>query len=196
MNINDRIAQHFHDSAELKLRALVTLQAPIADACHAMAEAIKSGNKVMACGNGGSAADSQHFAAEFLNRLEMELGELAAMSLTTDTSTLTSIANDYSYEEIFSKQVRALGKAGDILLAITTSGNSKNVLKAIEVAHAKNVRVVALSGRDGGKLNTLLTTNDIHICVPNDRTLRIQEVHILVIHCLCDAVDTILFGER
>jgi D-sedoheptulose 7-phosphate isomerase len=196
MNINDRIAQHFHDSAELKLKALATLQAPIADACHAMAEAIKSGNKVMACGNGGSAADSQHFAAEFLNRLEMERGELAAMSLTTDTSTLTSIANDYSYDEIFSKQVRALGKAGDVLLAITTSGNSKNVLKAIDAAHTKQVRVVALSGRDGGKLNTLLSPNDIHICVPNDRTLRIQEVHILVIHCLCDAVDTILFGEK
>jgi D-sedoheptulose 7-phosphate isomerase len=161
-----------------------------------MADAMRSGNKILACGNGGSAADSQHFAAEFLNRLEMERGELAAMSLTTDTSTLTSIANDYSYDEIFSKQVRALGKPNDILFAITTSGNSKNVLKAIEVAHTKNIKVVAMSGRDGGKLNSLLKPDDIHICVPNDRTLRIQEVHILVIHCLCDAVDTILFGEK
>ena len=155
-----------------------------------------AGNKILACGNGGSAADSQHFAAEFLNRLEMERGELAAMSLTTDTSTLTSIANDYSYDEIFSKQVRALGKPNDILFAITTSGNSKNVLKAIEVAHTKNIKVIAMSGRDGGKLNGLLKPDDIHICVPNERTLRIQEVHILVIHCLCDAVDTILFGEK
>ena len=121
---------------------------------------------------------------------------MAAMSLTTDTSTLTSIANDYSYEEIFSKQVRALGKPNDILFAITTSGNSKNVLKAIEAAHAKQIKVVALSGRDGGKLNELLAPGDIHICVPHERTLRIQEVHILVIHCLCDAVDSILFGEK
>jgi D-sedoheptulose 7-phosphate isomerase len=126
----------------------------------------------------------------------MERGELAAMALTTDTSTLTSIANDYSYEQIFSKQVRALGKPGDVLLAISTSGNSKNVLRAIEAAHAKQVRVVALSGRDGGKLNLLLQPDDIHICVPNERTLRVQEVHILVIHCLCDAVDTILFGGK
>ncbi len=196
MNIEDQISQHFRDSAALKLASLDALRAPIAAASHAMAETIRAGNKIMSCGNGGSAADSQHFAAEFLNRLEMERGELAAMSLTTDTSTLTSIANDYSYEEIFSKQVRALGKPGDMLLAISTSGNSKNVLRAIEAAHAKQVRVVALSGRDGGNLNALLKPNDIHICVRNDRTLRVQEVHILVIHCLCDAVDTILFGRK
>jgi D-sedoheptulose 7-phosphate isomerase len=196
MNIESRITQHFKDSAELKLRCMDQLRPHIAAASHAMADAMRSGNKILACGNGGSAADSQHFAAEFLNRLEMERGELAAMSLTTDTSTLTSIANDYSYDEIFSKQVRALGKPNDILFAITTSGNSKNVLKAIEVAHTKNIKVVAMSGRDGGKLNSLLKPDDIHICVPNDRTLRIQEVHILVIHCLCDAVDTILFGEK
>lgn len=196
MNIDSRITQHFKDSAELKLNCMDQLRPHIAAASHAMAGAMRSGNKILACGNGGSAADSQHFAAEFLNRLEMERGELAAMSLTTDTSTLTSIANDYSYEEIFSKQVRALGKPNDILFAITTSGNSKNVLKAIEVAHTKNIKIVAMSGRDGGKLNGLLKLDDIHICVPHDRTLRIQEVHILVIHCLCDAVDNILFGEK
>jgi D-sedoheptulose 7-phosphate isomerase len=196
MNLEQQITQHFQDSAQLKLDALEQLRPHILAGAVAMAEAIRRGNKVMVCGNGGSAADSQHFAAEFLNRLEMERGELAAMSLTTDTSTLTSIANDYSYDEIFSKQVRALGKPGDILFAITTSGNSKNVLKAVEVAHARQIQVIALTGRDGGKMTGVLAASDVHICVPHERTLRIQEVHILVIHCFCDLVDTILFGDK
>lgn len=194
--LNQQIVQHFQDSAALKLRALESLQEPIYAGAQAMAATIQRGGKVMACGNGGSAADSQHFAAEFLNRLEMERGELAAMSLTTDTSTLTSIANDYAYDEIFSKQVRALGRAEDLLLAITTSGNSPNVLKAVAAAQAKGIQVIALTGRDGGKMNGVLRETDIHVCVPDQRTLRIQEVHILVIHCFCDLVDTILFGDK
>lgn len=196
MTLEQQITGHFQDSARLKLDCLDQLRPQVLAGALAMAEAIRRGNKVMACGNGGSAADSQHFAAEFLNRLERERGELAAMALTTDTSTLTSIANDYSYEEIFSKQVRGLGKGGDILFAISTSGNSPNVLKAVEAAHAKDMLVIALTGRDGGRMNGLLKAGDVHICVPNERTLRIQEVHILVIHCFCDLVDTILFGER
>lgn len=194
--LETRITQHFHDSANLKLQALDALRPVVLAAAQAMADAIRGSGKIMSCGNGGSAADSQHFASEFINRLEMERGELAAISLTTDTSLITSVANDYSYEEIFSKQVRGLGRQGDVLLAITTSGNSKNVLNAIEAAHARGIRVVALTGRGGGKLTPLLKPTDVHICVPHERTIRIQEVHILVIHCLCDLVDTILFGEK
>jgi D-sedoheptulose 7-phosphate isomerase len=149
----------------------------------------------MACGNGGSAADSQHFAAELLNRFEKERPPLAAIALTTDTSTLTSIANDYRYEDVFAKQVQALGRKGDILLAISTSGNSPNVIEAIHVAHAKGVRVVALTGKGGGKMTALLQPDDIHLCVPADRTARIQEVHLICIHCLCDGIDALILGE-
>ena len=196
MDLQTRIDQHFLDSIALKQRAMEAVRHHVLVGAQTMADAIRRGGKIMACGNGGSAADSQHFAAEFLNRLEMERGELAAMALTTDTSTLTSIANDYAYDQIFAKQVRALGRAEDVLLAITTSGNSPNVLLAIEAAHAKGMRVIALTGRDGGKTNAALGEGDVHICVPSPRTLRIQEVHILVIHCFCDIVDTILFGEK
>jgi D-sedoheptulose 7-phosphate isomerase len=157
---------------------------------------LRAGGKVLACGNGGSAADSQHFAAELLNRFERERAPLAAVALTTDTSTLTSIANDYAYEQVFAKQVRALGRRGDVLLAISTSGNSSNVVAAMHVAHEIGMRVVALTGNGGGKMAALAGPADVHVCVPHKVTARIQEVHLLVLHCLCDAIDHCLFGER
>ncbi|MDO9449822.1 MAG: SIS domain-containing protein, partial [Rugosibacter sp.] len=166
MPLLQRIQQQFHDSVQAKQQALDAMAGPIERAVRLMTQCLQSGGKVMACGNGGSAADSQHFAAELLNRFEKERPPLAAIALTTDTSTLTSIANDYRYEDVFAKQIQALGKKGDILLAISTSGNSPNVIEAIHVAHAHGVRVIALTGRNGGKINALLTPDDIHLCVP------------------------------
>ena len=157
---------------------------------------VTSGGKVRACGNGGSAADAQHFAAEFVGRYERERPELAAIALTTDSSILTAIANDYDFNVIFSKQVRAFGGAGDVLLALSTSGNSGNVLAAIEAAHERDMTVVALTGRSGGKITHALRETDVHICVPHDRTARIQEVHLLVLHCICDGVDAQLLGDQ
>jgi D-sedoheptulose 7-phosphate isomerase len=195
MNLQDRISQQFSDSAETKRHASAIMAAPIATAIEAMATALKAGGKVMACGNGGSAADSQHFAAELLNRFERERAPLAAIALTTDTSTLTSIANDYAYDQVFAKQVRGLGRAGDVLLAISTSGNSPNVLAAMTAAHERAIRVVALTGKGGGTMAGALHANDIHLCVPAERTARIQEVHLLVLHCLCDGIDALLLGD-
>lgn len=195
MPLINRIQQQFDDSIQTKQLALAALAAPIEAAVRLMAHSLMSGGKVMACGNGGSAADSQHFAAELLNRFEKERPPLAAIALTTDTSTLTSIANDYRYEDVFAKQIQALGRSGDVLLAISTSGNSPNVIEAIHVAHARGVRVVALTGRGGGKMTALLSPDDIHLCVPAERTARIQEVHLLTIHCLCDGIDALILGE-
>jgi D-sedoheptulose 7-phosphate isomerase len=161
----------------------------------AVLASVTSGGKVLACGNGGSAADAQHFAAEFVGRFERERPELGAIALTTDSSIITAIANDYSYEQIFSKQVRALGQSGDVLLAITTSGSSPNVLAAIQAAHERDMTVVALTGKGGGKMSQTLRETDVHICVPHDRTARIQEVHLLAIHCICDGVDAQLLGD-
>ncbi len=190
-----RIHQHFIASADLKYQAAEALSTPISRAIEAMWTAVTNGGKVLACGNGGSAADAQHFAAEFVGRYERERPELAALALTTDASVMTAIANDYSYNDIFAKQVRALGQAGDVLLAITTSGNSTNILAAIEAAHNREMVVIALTGKGGGKMNELLGETDIQICVPHDRTARIQEVHILALHCICDGVDAMLLGE-
>ena len=195
MSLANRIQQQFKDSAQTKLDALAAMAAPIEAATRRMVTSLQAGGKVMACGNGGSAADSQHFAAELLNRFEKERPPLAAIALTTDTSTLTSIANDYRYEDVFAKQVQALGRSGDVLLAISTSGNSPNVIEAIHVAHARGITVVALTGRKGGKMAALLRPDDIHLCVPAERTARIQEVHLLTIHCLCDGIDALILGE-
>lgn len=196
MNLVARISQQFNDSAQTKIAAVELLSGPIAQAVELMVQCLMNNGKVMACGNGGSAADSQHFAAELLNRFEKERPGLAAIALTTDTSTLTSIANDYAYEQVFSKQVRALGQPNDVLLAISTSGNSPNVIEAIHAAHEREMRVVALTGKGGGRMAELLGPDDVHICVPADRTSRIQEVHLLTIHCLCDGIDCLLLGEE
>jgi D-sedoheptulose 7-phosphate isomerase len=191
-----RIEQHFIDSADLKYQAAQLLSKPIAAAVQAILASVTSGGKVLACGNGGSAADAQHFAAEFVGRYERERPELAAIALTTDSSILTAIANDYDFNAIFAKQVRALGGAGDVLLAISTSGNSANVLAAIESAHERDMVVVALTGKGGGKIGQLLRETDVHISVPHERTARIQEVHLLALHCICDGVDTQLLGDQ
>ena len=194
--LEQRIQQHFFDSADLKYAAAEILAKPIADAVGTLLGCITAGGKVLTCGNGGSAADAQHFAAEFVGRFERERPGLAAISLSTDTSILTAVANDYDFNQVFSKQVQAIGAPGDVLLAITTSGNSANVLAAVAAAHAKEMSVIALTGRNGGKMRELLTETDVHICVPHERTARIQEVHLLVIHCLCDAVDLQLLGSE
>jgi D-sedoheptulose 7-phosphate isomerase len=194
--VEQRIQQHFIDSADLKYQAAQSLTKPIAAAIQAVLACVTSGGKVLACGNGGSAADAQHFAAEFVGRFERERPELGAIALTTDSSILTAVGNDYDFNQIFAKQVRALGQAGDVLLAITTSGNSANVLAAVEAAHEREMTVVALTGRGGGRMATALRETDVHICVPHERTARIQEVHLLTIHCLCDGVDAQLLGDQ
>ena len=194
MDLISRISENFSESAHLKLQSMDALAKPIAAAAERMVQCLRADGKILACGNGGSAADSQHFAAELLNRFEMERPGLAAMALTTDTSTITSIGNDYDFEQIFSKQVRALGHKNDVLLASTTRGNSKNVLAAVAAAHENGMRVVALTGRNGGKMTEILQAADIHVCVPAQSTARIQEVHLLTLHCLCDAIDCLLLG--
>ncbi|OFZ85460.1 MAG: phosphoheptose isomerase [Betaproteobacteria bacterium RBG_16_66_20] len=195
-SLEAQVASHFADSARLKLDAAKLLSAPIARGIGLMAAALRAGGKVLACGNGGSAADAQHFAAELVNRFERERAPLAGLALTTDSSALTSIANDYSYEQVFEKQLRALGRKGDVLLAISTSGNSGSVVAAMQAARELGVAVVALTGRGGGKMAEHLAPGDVHVCVPHARTMRIQEVHLLVLHCLCDGIDTQLFGDQ
>ena len=194
--LTSRIAAHFEESARLKLAAAAALTEPVVRASHLFAQSLKAGGKALACGNGGSAADAQHFAAELVNRFERERPPLAAIALTTDTSTLTSIANDYAWQQVFSKQLRAIGRKGDVLLAISTSGNSANVLDAVAAAHELGVQVVALTGAGGGKMTAALDSRDVSICVPHKVTARIQEVHLLVLHCLCDAIDHELFGPK
>lgn len=192
---NQRIVEHFQESAELKSQAAAVLAQPIADAIELMFTALSNGNKILACGNGGSAADCQHFAAELVGRFERERLPLPALALTTDTSIITAVGNDYAFDDIFAKQVQAFGQSGDILLALSTSGNSKNVVAAIDAALERDMRVVALTGKGGGAMGKMLTEADVHICVPHDRTARIQEVHLVTIHCLCDGIDVALFGE-
>jgi len=189
-----RILSHFEESIAAKQDSMAVLGPGIAAAAELMTDALRNGGKILSCGNGGSAGDAQHFSAELLNRFEMERPGLPAVALTTDSSTLTSIANDYAYEQIFSKQVRALGNPGDCLLAISTSGNSPNVLNAVQAAHDEQMTVVALTGRDGGPIGAAMADVDVELRVPSERTARIQEVHLVVIHCLCDAIDQALFG--
>lgn len=194
MDLTSRISNHFDDSAQTKLQAKDALAQPITDAAQALVTCLMNDGKILSCGNGGSAADAQHFAAELINRFEIERPALAAIALTTDSSVLTSIANDYDYSQVFSRQVRGLGMAGDVLLAISTSGNSINVVEAMHAAHERDMRVIALTGRDGGTMKEILGANDILICVNVQNTARIQEVHLLTLHCLCDAIDYLLLG--
>ena len=194
MELANQIDQHFQDSIAVKQQSLEVLIEPIHRAGEAMVNSLLNNGKILSCGNGGSAGDAQHFSAELLNRFEKERPGLPAMALTTDSSTLTAIANDYSYEEIFSKQVSALGQPGDVLLAISTSGNSANVAAAMKAAQEREMLSVVLSGNDGGTMAVLLGDQDVEIRVPSRRTARIQEVHLVVIHCLCDFIDTQLFG--
>jgi D-sedoheptulose 7-phosphate isomerase len=194
MDAEKRIQEHFAESIAVKQASADQLVQSIASAGQLMSQSLRDDGKILSCGNGGSAADAQHFSAELLNRFEMERPGLPGMALTTDSSTITAIANDYSYEEIFSKQVRALGRKNDVLLAISTSGNSENVSRAIVAAHEREMQVVVLSGRDGGRMADLLESGDIEIRVPATRTARIQEVHLVVLHCLCDLIDTTLLG--
>ena len=196
MGTTHRIRVHFADSAQLKLAAVDTLAPQIARAAALMTDCLLADGKILACGNGGSASDAQHFAAEMVGRFERERPELPAISLATDTSILTAVANDYDFGQIFAKQVRALGRSGDVLLAISTSGNSGNVIAAVDAAHERELRIVALTGKGGGRVGELLTPNDVHLCVPHSVTARIQEVHILTIHCLCDAIDASLLGDE
>lgn len=196
MTLEEITKAYFQDSIQTKMQAMEMLPDAIVSAAEFIVARLMQGSKVMSCGNGGSAGDAQHFSSEMLNRFERERPGLPAIALTTDTSTLTSIANDYSYEEIFAKQVRALGHPGDLLLAISTSGHSTNVIAAIEAAHEQDVGVIALTGKDGGEMKKLLKETDIEICVPSDSTARIQEVHLLVIHCLCGLIDTQLLGSE
>lgn len=195
MNYQDRVKQHFTQSIDTKVQAMEILAAPICEAAQTMVNALLQEKKILSCGNGGSAGDAQHFSSELLNRFERERPPLPAIAITTDSSTLTSIANDYRYEEVFSKQIKALGQNGDILLAISTSGNSANILEAIKAAQSRGMIVIALTGREGGGMRELLGEEDVEICVPAHNTARIQEVHLLVIHCLCDLIDTHLFGD-
>ena len=194
MDLISRISRHFSDSAQTKLEAVELLAAPIAQAAEMMVASLVGNGRILACGNGGSAADAQHFAAELVGRFEMERQGLAAIALTTDSSIMTAVANDYGFTTVFERQVRALGQSGDVLLAISTSGNSPSIVEAIRAAHDNEMSVVALTGKGGGKIGEILRDTDVHICVPVERTARIQEVHLLTVHCLCDAIDCMLLG--
>jgi D-sedoheptulose 7-phosphate isomerase len=192
--MNQHIRQHFQESAQLKLQAAEQLAEPIALAVEIMFTALSNGNKILACGNGGSAADCQHFAAELVGRFERERLPLPALALTTDTSILTAVGNDYGFKDVYAKQVQAFGQSGDVLLALSTSGNSVNVVAAIEAAVERDMRIIALTGKGGGVIGELMSDADVHICVPHERTARIQEVHALTIHIFCDGIDVALFG--
>jgi len=195
MNAEQQVRTHFEGTIETQTRAREALSADVAEAAGRLAETLKSGGRVLVCGNGGSAADAQHFAAEFTNRFERERPPLAAIALTTDTSALTAIGNDYSFDQVFSKQVQALARPGDAVVAISTSGGSPNVRLAVEAAHESDAWVLALTGRDGGALARALGAKDMELRVPAERTAHIQEVHIVLLHCLCDLVDGILYPQ-
>jgi D-sedoheptulose 7-phosphate isomerase len=196
MDLTAHVRSHFRDAIELKQRMSETLAPAIAQAGEALARALQSGGKVLACGNGGSAADCQHFAAELVGRFERERPGLPALALTVDSSALTAIANDYSYDVVFAKQVEALGRPGDFLIAISTSGNSRNIIAAMKAAQALGMAVVALTGRDGGAMAKMVGPKDFHLNVAHARTARVQEVHILALHCLCDVIDNVIHGAK
>jgi D-sedoheptulose 7-phosphate isomerase len=196
MDLTAHLRSHFEEGIELRRRMAETLPALIAKAGEALAGALRDGHKALACGNGGSAADAQHFAAELVGRFERERPGMPAVALTTDSSALTAIANDYDFDRVFSKQVEALGAKGDVLLAISTSGNSRNVIEAVKAAQARGLVVIALTGRDGGALGRMLRPADFHLNVAHARTMRIQEVHLLAVHCLCEVVDNVIHGEK
>lgn len=193
--IIEKIRANFTDSIQTKIHAADAIINIIAEASEEIVQALLEGHKVLSCGNGGSACDAMHFSAEMLNRFRDERPALPAIALTTDMPTLTSIANDYHFSDVFAKQIRALGQSGDVLLAITTSGNSTNVVNAVKAAHDKNMVVIALTGNDGGKIIDFLQEKDIEIRVPATDTARIQETHLLIIHCICDIIDYRLFGH-
>ncbi len=194
MDLVAHIAETFNSSARLKLAAATELAPHIARAVSLLSDCLLAGGKLLICGNGGSAADAQHFAAELVNRFEMERPGLAAIALTTDSSILTSIANDYDYSLVYAKQVAALGQAGDVLIAISTSGNSRNVVEAVQAAYGRDMRVLALTGSNRGLIGELLVADDVQISVPSEHTARIQEVHGLIVHCLCDGIDRVILG--
>lgn len=195
MDITNRISLHFEEASETLSLSTRVLEPALSQAIDTLVNCIGQGAKVLACGNGGSAADAQHFIAELVGRFERERIPLAGIALNTDTSIMTAVGNDYGYDHIFSRQVQALAGPEDILVAISTSGNSANVINAIKAAHERDVRVIALSGKNGGAFNQLLGPNDIHLCVPHERTMRIQEIHILLLHILCDGIDAFLLGD-
>lgn len=195
MDTISRMSSHFDDAIGTLALSKDVLAAPLADAVDLLFAALANNGKILACGNGGSAADAQHFVAELIGRFERERLPLAGLALTTDTAILTAVGNDYGFDEIFERQVNALGQPGDVLLCISTSGNSANVLRAVGAAHEREMQIIALSGKGGGVLGELMTANDVHLCVPHERTMRIQEVHILLLHALCDGIDALLLGE-
>ncbi|MYZ43783.1 phosphoheptose isomerase [Achromobacter sp. KS-M25] len=195
MDMTSRMASHFTDAVQAFEDSRTALVDPLAQAVDLMFAALANNGKILACGNGGSAADAQHFIAELVGRFERERLPLAGIALNVDTSIMTAVGNDYGFDEIFERQVNALGQAGDVLVCISTSGNSANVLRAVGAAHERDMHIVALSGKDGGVLGELMTSNDVHLCVPHDRTMRIQEVHILLLHALCDGIDALLLGD-
>ena len=195
MDMTARISSHFDDAVDAMKASSQELAGPMSIAVDMLFGAIANNSRILACGNGGSAADAQHFIAELVGRFERDRLPLAGIALNTDTSILTAVGNDYGYDSIFERQINALGQPGDVLVAISTSGNSANILQSIEAAHDREMSVIALTGKGGGKITELLHETDIHLCVPHDRTMRIQEVHILVLHALCDGIDALLLGD-
>ena len=195
MDLAAKLTAHFEDNMAATQRSMQVLSAPLLRAIDLCFGCVTNNAKMLACGNGGSAADAQHFIAELVGRFERDRLPLAGVALNTDTSILTAVGNDYGFDQIFARQITALGQPGDVLIAISTSGNSVNVQLAIEAAHARDMKVIALTGKGGGTLGNLLLPSDIHLCVPHERTMRIQEVHILLLHLLCDGIDTLLLGD-
>lgn len=195
MDMTSRMASHFDDAIDTFKASAQVLAAPLSIAVEVMFGCLVSNNKILACGNGGSAADAQHFIAELVGRFERDRLPLGGIALNTDTSILTAVGNDYGFDALFERQVNALGQPGDILVAISTSGNSPNVVRAIAAAHDRDMLVIALTGKGGGQIGEMLQETDIHLCVPHDRTMRIQEIHILLLHALCDGIDALLLGD-